>query len=207
MSKLKDIFYPPFSETDAFALLISILIPFLLKPAYLTSLIYSLENLNRPDTSVIMVIIFVFWTFLVIKNVLIKKVASASDKYHMAIIFYFIVGTLTLFTSMEFLLKPVASVENLSFLEVINSVIVAFLFIKSLLSVAVLRAAKSNENMFIDRVKNDQAGIIDLAVLALSASLIYVLFGSDYPLLVSILLIYFYSSSIANIYKRVSIKK
>lgn len=206
MSKLKDIFYPPFSETDAFALLVSLLLPILLKITNFFTLDLFLDELGLRTEVLIFATVIIFWAYLVIKNILVKKEMSLQEKNTMAIYFYLIVGFLTLWSAIEFLLIPVSSLNALSLFDFVNMSIAIFLFFRSLISVASLRVAKDYKDMLVSQVKDDQAGLVEVVFLIIVASIVYLLIQFHYSIAYSILLTYFYSSSILNFYKKVVIK-
>ncbi|MBN1169246.1 hypothetical protein JXA63_05140 [Candidatus Woesebacteria bacterium] len=202
--KVMNILYPPFCEIDAGILMISFA-SFIYE--FRNDVVGALENelfIDFEPRFIILLAFFIFWIFVVVKNLLTKDKIMQWRKNGIAVTFYFIVGFLSLFSATDQL--PVTKINStgvVGYFNLINRIIILFILIRSSFSLMMLKLFKRSDELGM-QMTDEQADKTDIILAVLLTPAFYLLLRTKYIPLNSILLSFFYSSFVINARKRLS---
>jgi hypothetical protein len=205
--KLKDFLYPRFSELNAFALWLAMAYPLFFNFGKSLDLrdLASLYDIGQKIF--IFILLFGAWTYMVIKNIFSDKKLDLEGKRGLSSFFYLMLGTFTFFAAHEFLSDTLFSTKTPSVFEIINIFVMVILLIRSLISLSGLKAVKYRENMLVDQVADIQAKPYQVVFLICSSFIIFWFLKDGYTFLSQVVLIYFYTDTVSELFNKINIKK
>lgn len=198
--KIKDIFLPRLSEIDAFVLSLSLVIYLISDWVRVVGFLAAFDF-----RTLIFLLLFVYWFFLILKNLLTRKAMNGNEKSTIARAYFLLLGSLSVVSAFDYLLKPMYGFfEEMQMFDILNFAIVFFILLRSLTSLGILKALQRQPEELTSQVKDEQAGFSQIILAAVS---IYVIHGWLIGRVTNanaILLGFFYTTTVVHIFEAVA---